>query len=102
MDINHFKDDLNLLIFNAECRVNLSSVLNNLIQERVVDHIDDDSPRTKASKRIDAKLLALYRLVATEIVCGVFVKDTDVASWFSRYGSFKKGSLTGREFLAAV
>jgi hypothetical protein len=58
VDISAFKDDLNALIFNSDFRIDLSSVLNNLIQERVVETIDDESPRSKANKKVDPKLLA--------------------------------------------
>jgi hypothetical protein len=45
VDIAKFRDDLNALIFASEYKVELNSVLNNLIAERVVDEIDDTSPR---------------------------------------------------------
>jgi|LauGreDrversion4_2_1035121.scaffolds.fasta_scaffold12922_3 hypothetical protein len=45
VDIARFRDDLNAMLFSSEYKVELNSVLNNLIGERVVDEIDDSSPR---------------------------------------------------------
>ena len=40
--------------------------------------------------------------MAREITCGLYVKDSDVMSWFQKFGTFKKGSLTNREFQQAL
>lgn len=37
-----------------------------------------------------------------EITIGLYVKETDAMSWFTKYSSFVKGSLTNKEFIASV
>jgi hypothetical protein len=98
-----FRDDLNLLIASVEYRVQLRSVLDQIINERVVDQIEEGTPRNAASTlTADPKLLSQYKLLSREIVCALYVKETDANSWFPRFSSFKKGGLTLSEFKSAL
>lgn len=103
VDITRFKDDLNALIMNVDFKIELKSVLNQLIGERVVDHIDDGTPRNATlAAKTDPKMLPFFKALSREIVCGLYVKDADAMNWFPRFGTFKKGSLTSAEFKQAV
>jgi len=56
VDIVRFKDDLNLLIIGPEYKIELKSVLNTLIKERVVETIEEADPKLKVN--VDPKTLA--------------------------------------------
>lgn len=100
VDTARFKDDLNIYIINPDYQIQLKSVLNALLAGRVVDHIDDETPRNQS--KVDPKLLSMFKLIAKEVYSGLFIRDTDVQGWFPRYGSYKRGCLTIREFQSAL
>ncbi|TNV88020.1 hypothetical protein FGO68_gene1522 [Halteria grandinella] len=103
VDIAAFRDDLNYLIQSPEYKVQLKSVLDALINERVVDHIDDGTPRNQhLGQTADPKLLTQFKLLAREIMTALYVKETDANAWFPRFSSFKKGQLTQGEFKQAL
>lgn len=93
---SRFKDDLNFFIQRPEYTVQLRSVLNELLAGRVVDQIEDMSPRSR--QKADPKQQALFRQIAREASCALYVKEVDAPAWFGRYGTFKRGCLTVREF----
>ena len=43
-----------------------------------------------------------FKLLAKEILCGLYLKDLDIMAWFPKFGTFKKGLLTNKEFFSAV
>ena len=85
------RDDLNYLIQSPEYKVTLKSVLDALINERVVDHIEDGTPRSNPNLKVDPKLLTQFKVLAREILTALYVKETDSNAWFPRFASFKKG-----------
>ena len=92
-----------MLIVSPELKVELKSVLNNLIAERVVDHIEDASPRNgRFNQKVDPKQLELFKILAREINCGLYVKENDAFTWFGRFATFKKGSMTNKEFILGI
>ena len=96
-----FKDDLNdNLRDTPEFYVELRSVLNKLVEARVVDNIEEDIPQGKMPK-VDAKTQQMFKLLSREILSGLYLKDTEATSWYPKFGTFKKGSLTNREFHSA-
>lgn len=103
VDIGLFKDDLNMLIHSIEYRIELRSVLDAMLNERVVDHIEDGTPRNAIlAKSSDPRLLSAFKSLAREIMCALFVKETDCNVWFPRFSSFKKGGLIVGEFKSAI
>jgi hypothetical protein len=80
--------------------VELKSVLNNLVGQRVVDVIEEDAH--KNLPKFDVKTHNLFKVLAREILCGLYLKDTDIMSWFPKFGTFKKGCLTNKEFYSAI
>jgi len=87
---------LNFFIQKPEYTVQLRSVLTELLGGRVVDQIEDLSPRSR--QKSDPKQQALFRQIAREASCALYVKEVEASSWFGRYGTFKRGCLTVREF----
>ena len=75
-------------------------MLNGLAITRVVDVIEDE--KFKNLPKVDAKTSNLFKVLAKEILCGLYVKDSDSMTWFPKYATFKKGCLTSKEFYAAV
>ncbi len=67
-----------------------------MLAGRVVDQIDDLSPRSR--QKVDPKQQALFKLIAKETTCALYVRDVDASVWFSRFGTFKRGCVTAREF----
>lgn len=101
VDILRFKDDLNEHLRDTpEFHVELKSLINGLVGARVVDVIEEEA--VKNLPKIDAKTQNLFKVLTKEILCGLYLKDTEVTGWFSKYGTFKKGCLTNKEFYSAV
>ncbi len=77
-------------------------MLSDLVRERVVDQLDPEDLAQRNMPKVDPKTLKLFRVLAREITCGRLLKESEVGPWFSKFSSFKKGSLTNKEFLSAV
>jgi len=101
VDILRFKDDLNeYLRETPEFQIELKSLINGLVGTRVVDVIEEEAVRNLP--KIDAKTQNMFKVLTKDILCGLYLKDTDIAGWFSKYGTFKKGCLTSKEFFSVV
>ncbi len=79
----------------------LKTVLNNLVGARVVDFIEEDG-QNKNLPKVDAKTSNMFKVLARDILCGLYLKESDVRAWFPKFGTFKKGCLTKQEFFSAV
>ena len=81
VDIQRLRDDLNDLIVTSDCKIQLRSVLNQLIGERVVDHIEEGTPRNGNSlmggQKVDPKMLQAFKDLSVEITCGLFVREVE-------------------------
>lgn len=98
IDIIRVRDDLNSMITNEDYKVHLKSVLNNLVNERIVDHIDM-SPKSSTKKiKLEQEAQTTYLPLIQDIMCGLLVRNQEVPEWFARYSGSIKGSLTTREF----
>lgn len=103
VDIGALRDDLNYLIQSPEYKLTLRSVLDQVLNERVVDHIEDGTPRNQGKGQTqDPKLLTQFKLFAREIITALFVRETDANAFFPRFSQFKKGQLTFSEFKSAA
>ena len=79
-------------------KIQLKSLLHDLVKERIVENIEE----TPRKNQVDLEQLHKFERVFTEIMCGLYVRDTDVVGWFTRYSSFQKGCLTNKEFISAT
>lgn len=44
----------------------------------------------------------MFKVLTRDMLSGLYLKDADVVGWFPKYGTFKKGCLTNKEFFSAV
>ena len=67
----------------------------------MVDVIEEEEGHKNLPK-FDVKTHNSFKLLAREILCGLYLKETDIMTWFPKFGTFKKGCLTNKEFFSAV
>ena len=79
----------------------LKTVMNSLVGARVVDVIEEDA-QGKNLPKVDAKTSNMFKVLARDILCGLYLKDSDIMGWFPKFGTFKKGCLTKQEFFSSV
>ena len=41
-------------------------------------------------------------MLSRDILSGLYLKESDAMGWFPKFGTFKKGCLTNKEFYSAV
>lgn len=61
-----------------------------------MDVIEDEVQ--KNLPKFDAKTHNLFKLLGKEVLCGLYLKESDIIAWFSKFGTFKKGCLKKEEF----
>ena len=71
----------------------LKTVMNSLVGARVVDVIEEDA-QGKNLPKVDAKTSNMFKVLARDILCGLYLKESDIMGWFPKFGTFKKGCLT--------
>lgn len=106
IDVERFKDDLNLLIVDPQYKVELNSNLNNILRTRVVDPLDEsdiNASKLKQQSKVDNKLQAKFTQIAREIFCGLFVRGKNTNQWFTTMGGKTyKDVITCSEFLSGL
>lgn len=102
IDILRVRDDINAYIINTDYKILLKSVLNDVVNERIVDNIDLSPRSSKKKTSLESEGITKYMALISDLICGLYVRGTDVTEWFARYSSFVKGSLTVKEFTSAV
>ncbi len=99
VDIDRFKDDLNLQIVDPQFKVELRSKLTSLLNTRVVEPIEQKEVK---QIKVDPKMQAKFHEAAREIICGLFVVGKSAGQWFVTFGTFKKSALTNQEFIKGI
>ena len=66
----------------------------------MVDVIEEEAH--KNLPKFDVKTHNQFKLLAKEILCGLYLKESDIMNWFPKFGTFKKGCMTNKEFFSAV